>query len=883
ANSIAISSTTGVATLNFGALDLITTGTLGAGAITGTSLTDGTATLTGGALTVKDIELVGDAWAYLDIRATGANNDPVLKLHADSDYWSFHNDDSASNILAVRYNNVARFNIDTTGRVGIMDVTPAQALDVAGNVRADGFIEYSPVFVGGGIEAIKKIKEKQGTKKGDWAEIDHSTLPEGVKTETKSEVYLKNKKTGEEIDKGRWEAKYDGDDWSEDYEEITKDVEGRSLSGMVQVLLKAVQELAELSDTSIMSGPAFDPLVGDFISWNGSDWDAIGPDMRWDSFNDRLNLSSLYLTDTLYMPEYSVISDGSYPSIDPYNRILYDGGYAKSIDYEERILSDSSEDYALSWEDRQLIAVSGSDKKKEVGSGSDIILDWNTAGTADFQDSAVITTGIGTFAGLYAGATPGVSCTDTTVTTINGIVIGCGASDIRFKEDVEPIGSVLDKLTNIRGVYYSWNDIYKEVYPNTNTDSRKMGIVAQELQEQFPELVVEQPSGFLSIDYTSLTAVLLEGIKELSTKVNSGGAVGTGQISGVNTSTIIDSVKSGLVSLGIVVERGIVKITELAVEKFNAKTARMEEMEMVDRTTGEIWCAWIENGEWKRVKGDCALVAAEIALAPEIIPAPTPSSETAPASEETPVSEAEIIPFPETAPTPTPASETESEPVPVPEIEPTPAPAPETELILTPEVVSAPAPAPAPAPEIEPIPEVQPEELSQEEIKKEVKREVKQEIKQELKNELKKELKSTVKNTTVDLEDNVQGLQESVEQVIQRQEEVQVKIEEQSQQQQSLQEQQEQIQAAQEEQPASVFETITESITETVETITENITETVEAVKETVTETIPEAAGSLFNRIKDFFKENTKKAAPAGLFFKKIWESFMGVFKLKIK
>jgi len=43
----------------------------------------------------------------------------------------------------------------------------------------------------------------------------------------------------------------------------------------------------------------------------------------------------------------------------------------------------------------------------------------------------------------------------------------------------------------------------------------------------------------------------------------------------------------------------------LIAEKITAKKAKLDKIEMVDQATGEIYCTWIENGEWQKVKGEC--------------------------------------------------------------------------------------------------------------------------------------------------------------------------------------------------------------------------------------------------------------------------------------
>jgi len=69
-------------------------------------------------------------------------------------------------------------------------------------------------------------------------------------------------------------------------------------------------------------------------------------------------------------------------------------------------------------------------------------------------------------------------------------------------------------------------------------------------------------------------------------------------------STILDqftlAIKNSLKKLGLILENGIANVKELFAEK-----VRTERLEMVDQSTGEIYCTWIENGEWLKVKGEC--------------------------------------------------------------------------------------------------------------------------------------------------------------------------------------------------------------------------------------------------------------------------------------
>jgi len=74
--------------------------------------------------------------------------------------------------------------------------------------------------------------------------------------------------------------------------------------------------------------------------------------------------------------------------------------------------------------------------------------------------------------------------------------------------------------------------------------------------------------------------------------------------------SILDSftlaIKNALKKLGLFIEDGIAKVKEIVADVAKIKKIKeVEEFEMKDKATGEIYCVWIENGEWKKVKGEC--------------------------------------------------------------------------------------------------------------------------------------------------------------------------------------------------------------------------------------------------------------------------------------
>ncbi|MBI3418919.1 MAG: tail fiber domain-containing protein, partial [Proteobacteria bacterium] len=86
----------------------------------------------------------------------------------------------------------------------------------------------------------------------------------------------------------------------------------------------------------------------------------------------------------------------------------------------------------------------------------------------------------------------------------------CAASDARLKTNVEPLTGVLEKLDRVRGVSFEWKEGARK-----NDKGRKIGVIAQEMEKVYPELVTTNSDGYKAFLYENFTAVLLEGLKEL--------------------------------------------------------------------------------------------------------------------------------------------------------------------------------------------------------------------------------------------------------------------------------------------------------------------------------------------------------------------------------
>ena len=94
------------------------------------------------------------------------------------------------------------------------------------------------------------------------------------------------------------------------------------------------------------------------------------------------------------------------------------------------------------------------------------------------------------------------------------------SSDERLKENIVPLKGALDKVNNLTGVNFDWKDLTDEERKTIHShEGSDIGVIAQEVQAQYPELVQQREHGYLAVDYQKLTAVLIEAVKELSQKV----------------------------------------------------------------------------------------------------------------------------------------------------------------------------------------------------------------------------------------------------------------------------------------------------------------------------------------------------------------------------
>jgi hypothetical protein len=97
------------------------------------------------------------------------------------------------------------------------------------------------------------------------------------------------------------------------------------------------------------------------------------------------------------------------------------------------------------------------------------------------------------------------------------IFCACACSDVRLKQQIEPIQNPLDMLDQLNGVYYTWNGA--SGYYGKTPGQRTMGTIAQHTQKVIPE-ATGMYKDVLTIDPDGVNGLLIESIKELRKEVN---------------------------------------------------------------------------------------------------------------------------------------------------------------------------------------------------------------------------------------------------------------------------------------------------------------------------------------------------------------------------
>lgn len=96
------------------------------------------------------------------------------------------------------------------------------------------------------------------------------------------------------------------------------------------------------------------------------------------------------------------------------------------------------------------------------------------------------------------------------------------SSDIKFKENVNPIRGALATVAAIGGKTFDWKEDYIHAHGGMDgyfMRKQDFGFIAQDVQAAFPLAVRTRPDGSLAVDYAKMIALAFSAIAELKSQV----------------------------------------------------------------------------------------------------------------------------------------------------------------------------------------------------------------------------------------------------------------------------------------------------------------------------------------------------------------------------
>lgn len=116
--------------------------------------------------------------------------------------------------------------------------------------------------------------------------------------------------------------------------------------------------------------------------------------------------------------------------------------------------------------------------------------------------------------GTLSGPLGGTSASFSGTISAGGDIVAFASSDKRLKDNLTKIEASLEKVSKLNGYSFDWNDNQQSY------SGHDYGVVAQEVEAIFPELVRTRDNGYKAVKYEKLIPVLIEAIKELNIKVS---------------------------------------------------------------------------------------------------------------------------------------------------------------------------------------------------------------------------------------------------------------------------------------------------------------------------------------------------------------------------
>ena len=184
--------------------------------------------------------------------------------------------------------------------------------------------------------------------------------------------------------------------------------------------------------------------------------------------------------------------------------ITLDGTSAYFTASVESVLASHTGSFATTTSVQNILDVTGSfaTTGSNIFSGSQVITgSLVVTGSVEFTGSLFVS---GAFSGssIYVGG--GITAGDD--------ITAFYSSDENLKDNVELIPNAVEKVKQIKGVSFDWNDKSKH-------RGHDVGVIAQDIEKVLPELVVTRENGFKAVKYDRLVALLIQVNKELIERI----------------------------------------------------------------------------------------------------------------------------------------------------------------------------------------------------------------------------------------------------------------------------------------------------------------------------------------------------------------------------
>ncbi len=99
-----------------------------------------------------------------------------------------------------------------------------------------------------------------------------------------------------------------------------------------------------------------------------------------------------------------------------------------------------------------------------------------------------------------------------------GVLTGACSSDLRLKKNIVSLRSVLSDFSKLNPVHYNWNE-KAEHELGMDGSMKNLGLISQEVEKVFPELVTVDDKGYKRVDFTALQFYSIKAIQEQQTQI----------------------------------------------------------------------------------------------------------------------------------------------------------------------------------------------------------------------------------------------------------------------------------------------------------------------------------------------------------------------------